>query len=40
MDDHLAAKLFSGDNLVMMGNLLLQSVDLFRGIPLGDGVSE
>jgi hypothetical protein len=40
MDDHLAAKLFSGDNLVMIGNLLRQSVVLFRGIPLGDGVSE
>jgi hypothetical protein len=40
VDDPLAAKLFSGDNLVMMGNLLRQSVDLFRGIPLGDGVSE
>jgi hypothetical protein len=40
MDDHLAAKLFSCDNLVMIGNLLAQSVDLFRGIPLGGGVSE
>jgi hypothetical protein len=40
MDDHLAAKPFSGDDLAMMGNLLRQSVDLFRGIPLGDGVSE
>jgi hypothetical protein len=40
MDDHLAAELFSGDNLVMIGNLLAQSVDLFRDISLGDGVSE
>jgi hypothetical protein len=40
MDDHLAAKLSPGDNLVMMGNLLRQSVDLFRGIPLGGGASE
>jgi hypothetical protein len=40
MDDHLAAKVFSGDNLVLIGNLLRQSVGLFRGIPLGDGVSE
>jgi hypothetical protein len=40
MDDDVAAKLFSGDNLVMIRNLLSQTVDLFPGIPLGDGVSE
>jgi hypothetical protein len=40
MDNRLPAKDFSCGILVMIGNLLRQSVDLFRGIPLGDGVSE
>jgi hypothetical protein len=40
MDDHLASKPFPSDNLVTIGNLLRQSVDSFRDIPLGDGVSE
>jgi hypothetical protein len=40
MDDHLAATLFSGDDLVMTGNPLRQSVASFRGMPLGDGASE
>jgi hypothetical protein len=32
--------LLSGDNLVIIGNLMRRSVGLFRSIPLGDGVSE
>jgi hypothetical protein len=40
MDDHMAATPFSGDNLTMIGNTLRQSVGSFRGMPLGEGVSE
>jgi hypothetical protein len=39
MDGDLPERLFSGDDLARMGNVLRQSVGLFRGIPLGGGVS-
>jgi hypothetical protein len=40
MDDRLAAKLLSGATLVMIGDLMRQSVDLFLTLPLCDGASE
>jgi hypothetical protein len=40
MDDRLAAKLLFGASLVMIGDPMRQSVDLFLTLPLCDGASQ